>query len=233
MYWLTCENYTCRLFESVSKAVMNMRSWLKDIKGMWVATYTEGAMLGTVNNIYLDPVQKTVVGLLLRSGTPLAGEDIWIDIKDVKKVGIDLIFLSNENSVSKGEPQGKKLVQFVGMPISSKDGRSLGTLADIEVDRDSWQITELGVNNNQSVAVDIAETVLGEDLILVQANAQVENRSRGKNKESFVTSVLGADFIKQTSEAVKRVLRGSEANLPKDEEKPETETNKKETDENK
>ncbi len=189
---------------------------------MWVATYTEGAMLGTVNNIYLDIEEKKVVGLLLRTGTPLSGEDIWIDIKDVKKIGEDLIFLSKGDTANKSEPYGKKLTQLVGMPISSKDGRALGQLTDIEVDRDSWQVTELGLSNNQSVAVDIAETVLGEDLILIQAKAQAETRSSHKIKESFVDSVLGKDFIKQTSAAMKRVLYGSEAELPKpvDEDKP-------------
>jgi sporulation protein YlmC with PRC-barrel domain len=199
-----------------------MKSWLKDIKGMWVATYTEGAMLGTVNNIYLDPEEKKVVGLVLRTGTPLAGEDLWIDIKNVKKIGVDLIFLSKGNTVAKDEPQGKKLAQLIGMPISSKDGRALGQLVDVEVDRDSWQITELGLNNNQSVPVDRMETVLGEDLILVQAKVEPETRSSQKNKENLVDQVFGKDFIKQTSDAVKRVLRGSEAELPKPkpEEKP-------------
>ncbi|MBN1595112.1 PRC-barrel domain-containing protein [candidate division FCPU426 bacterium] len=190
-----------------------MRSWLKDIKGMWVATYTEGIMVGTVNGIYLDPATKSVVGLILRTGTPLAGADVWVDIKDVKKIGVDLIFLPNEHSISKGEQRGKRLAQLVGMPVSSKDGKALGNLADIEVDRDTWQITELGLSGNQSVAVDIQEMVLGEDLILVQNNAAAVLRSAGKHMENIVESVLGKDFFKSTTDAVKRALRGNEADL--------------------
>ncbi len=195
-----------------------MRSWHKDIKGMWVATFTEGAMLGTVNNIYLDLEAKQVTGLVLRTGTPLAGEDRWVDIQDVKKIGLDLIFLSNESSSSKQEPQGKKVAQLVGMSVSTKDGRALGTLVDIEVDRDSWQITQLGLNNNQSVVVDTGDMVMGHDLILVQSGAEVDALTRAKSKESFVNSVLGADFMKQTSDALKRVLKGGEADLPKSKE---------------
>ncbi|MCD4812871.1 PRC-barrel domain-containing protein [bacterium] len=190
-----------------------MRSWLKDIKGMWVATYTEGVMLGTVNSIYLDLAEKKVVGLVLRTGTPLAGEDSWVAIEDVKKIGVDLVFLPNESVVSKGEPQGKRMAQLVAMSVSSKDGRSLGQLADIEVDRDTWKITELGLNNNLSVDVDPVETVFGEDLILVQAGAQAQSRVSVKPKDGFIDSVLGKDFMKQTTNVFKKVLKGNEADL--------------------
>lgn len=194
-----------------------MQLWLKDIKGMWVATYTEGRMMGTVNSIYLDVQKKTVNGFVLRSGTPLAGEDNWVEIKDIKKIGTDLIFLPNESIVSKGETRGIRLGRLLGMPVSSKDGRALGTLTDIQVNCETWQITGLGLSAGQSVPIDIKETVLGDDIILVQAGAAGEERVAEKNKENILQSVFGSEFIKQTSDALKRVLKGGEAKLSKTE----------------
>jgi len=195
-----------------------MQLWLKDIKGMWVATYTEGRMMGAVNSIYLDVQKKTVDGFVLRSGTPLAGEDHWVEIKDIKKIGIDLIFLPNESVVSKGEPRGRRLAQLLGMPVSSKDGRALGTLADIQVNCETWQITDLGLPAGQSVPIDLKETVLGDDIILVQAGAAGEERVDEKKRENIIQSVFGSEFLKQTSEAFKKVLKGGEAKLPHPEE---------------
>ncbi len=195
-----------------------MQLWLKDIKGMWVATYTEGRMMGAVNSIYLDVQKKTVDGFVLRSGTPLAGEDHWVEIKDIKKIGIDLIFLPNESVVSKGEPRGRRLSQLLGMPVSSKDGRALGTLADIQVNCETWQITNLGLPAGQSVPIDLKETVLGDDIILVQAGAAGEERVDEKKRENIIQSVFGREFLKQTSEAFKKVLKGGEAKLPQPEE---------------
>ncbi len=192
-----------------------MRSWLKDIKGMWVATYAEGAMVGTVNSIYLDPERKAVTGFMVRTGTPLAGEDQWIAIQEIRKVGVDLIFLQSEGSVNQGAVQGRKHTDFMGMAVTAKNGRALGNLTDIEVDWATLAIAGLGVANNQQVMIDPAETVFGADLILIQAGAETEPQGSPKAKESFMRTILGSDFIRQTSEAVKRVLRGSEANLPK------------------
>lgn len=195
-----------------------MQLWLKDIKGMLAATYTEGRIMGTVNSIYFDVQKKTVNGFILRSGAPMAGEDHWVEIKDIKKIGIDLIFLSNESVVSKDEPRGCRLGQLLGMPVSSKDGRALGTLTDIQVNCETWQITDLGLTAGQSVSIDIKETVLGDDIILVQAGAAGEERADEKKKENILQSVFGSEFIKQTSEVFKKILKGGEAKLSSTEE---------------
>lgn len=188
------------------------KAWLKDIKGMWVATYTEGRMIGVVNNIYIDQETKKVTGLAMRAGTTLGGQEIWVLNGNIKKVGADLIFLNNLEGLSKEVPQGKKLEQLSGMHVSSKDGRMLGALSDVAVNLDNWEMTDLILSNNKTVVIDTIDTVLGKDLILVQSGAEAVEKAKEK-KESVVETVFGKDFVKQTSDALKRVLMGSEADL--------------------
>ncbi len=186
-------------------------AWLKDIKGMWVASLDEGRMLGTVNNIYIDD-QKKVAGMALRIGSPLSGQDIWLPYESIIKIGEDLIYVQNDNAVGPAPPTGKRLIQWLGMPVSGKDGRALGQLADMAINLEDAAVIELALTNDHTVAIQGLETVFGQDMILVQAGAVPQERVKEK-KETIVESVFGKEFVKHTSEVIKRVLKGSEAEL--------------------
>ncbi len=186
-------------------------AWLKDIKGVWVASLEEGRMLGTVQNIYID-AEKKVTGMALRMGAPLSGQESWLPYEAISKIGEDLIFVQNKDKVLPVLPAGKRLVQWLGMPVSSKDGRALGHLADMLINLDDAAVTELALTSDHTVALQKAETVFGQDMILVQAGAVLTPREKEK-KETIVESVFGKGFVKHTSDVIKRVLKGSEAEL--------------------
>lgn len=183
------------------------QAWLKDIKGMWVATYQEGRLLGTVNTVLLDPAAKQITGLGLRSGALLSGEEWWIRHDQIDKVGDDLIFIPARDQADHNQPSGIKFAPLLGRQVSSKDGRVLGQLQDVAVDLNTWTMVALALNNDTVVTLDLMETVIGEDLILVQAGIHTEKKNVSQEKEK-AESVFGKAFLKQTSDALKRFWTG-------------------------
>jgi sporulation protein YlmC with PRC-barrel domain len=191
-----------------------MQLWLKDIKGMWVATLQEGRMLGTVSSLYMDPQSKRVSGLLVRTGTPLAGEDRWVAVAGIQKIGEDLIFLESASQANSQAPLGKRVADLLGKTVCTHEGKALGPLTDIEVDSTTWVVSELTVGGLQSVPVDLEQTVFGDDLILLQPGAEAELAASAKKREGLLDTVLGDPLVQQASDTLKRWLRGSEAQIP-------------------
>jgi sporulation protein YlmC with PRC-barrel domain len=153
--------------------------------------------------------------MVISSDNPLSGEELWLDVSDIKKVGEDIIFTEHAALARKAPATGQKVQEFVGLPVSSQDGRQLGSLADIEINIDTWAVSALGLGAGQAVRVEGDKTVLGEDVILVAAGAPVQASSETSERKKLFTALFKEDYLQQASKTLKRFLRGSEANLPK------------------
>ena len=66
---------------------------LNEIQGMQVVSLEEGRILGAVQKVFLNPSKKAVSGVLVRP-SGLGRDEGWIDIKDVTKIGEDVLFIS-------------------------------------------------------------------------------------------------------------------------------------------
>lgn len=201
---------------------------LKQLKGRWVASLADGRILGSVQGVFLDPAGIRLKGVSLKPGRFAdTGEDPWISVETIRKIGFDLIYLPDEKSIQ-SQPAGlRALDDLLGKPISSKDGQSLGTLADIEVDNKHWGTAHLRIGADLVLDVDQDELVMGEDLILVQAQVKTRKKSMPPSRQELIYSNLREEFLKQTSRAVqhgealvkqtsramRRILQGSEAEL--------------------
>ncbi len=175
---------------------------LHEIKGMQVVTLNEGRSMGSIQRVYLNPVKKQVSGLVVREAG-LGGQESWIDIKDVDKVGEDVLFISRAGACKAKSPVGRSLKDLQGMQVTSRDGKILGTLVDVEIG-DEWKIIELELSDKRMLKIDARHTIFGQDAIMVPAGAIGQVRSVGRQKSGFLARVFGIEQVQETAQAISR-----------------------------
>jgi len=180
-----------------------MQVSLQAMKKMLLATFPEGRLLGGIQELYFDAVSKKLAGLTVK-GKAEPDPELIIGTGEIRKVGRDVIFLSAKYASQKSLPSGQSFSALLGMPISGKDGKALGELADIVVDDQSWETVALKLKSGAVVTIDFPKTVFGRDMILVQAGAKAAKPQPPQNQEDLLTVLLGKDFLEKTSQAVQR-----------------------------
>lgn len=188
---------------------------LHEIKGMQAISLVEGRSMGSIQRVYLDPAKKRVSGLVVREAG-LGGQESWIDIKDVEKVGEDVLFINRAGSCKAKTPVGRSLKDLQGMQITSRDGKILGTLVDVEIGEE-WRVVELELSDRRMLKVDPKQTVFGQDAIMVAAGAAGKLRSVGRQKSGFLARVFGIEHVQETADAISRAEKvrvGSAGSTP-------------------
>ena len=173
-----------------------------DLKGMEVLANKEGKLLGTVRRLQLDSKKKIVTGLVFK-GKGLASEH-WTKVKGIQRIGQDVVFLSDMSVVQKTQPTGRDVKGMLGLPVTSLDGKRLGSLADVVVESTRWSIVALTLDNGGEVEV-MPEAVFGEDTVLLQKGAHEKIHSKKGSSASFLSRVFNsAEEEVKVSQAKKR-----------------------------
>jgi sporulation protein YlmC with PRC-barrel domain len=175
---------------------------LHEIKGMQVITLTEGRVMGSVQKVYLNPTKKRVAGMVVRE-PGFGGQESWVEIKDIDKVGEHVIFINRAAMCKAKAPVGRSLKDLMGMQVTSKDGKILGSLVDIEIDQD-WRVTELNLSEGRVVKIDPRHAVFGQDAILLRAGAASQVRPAPRHKTGFLARVFGIETVQETAGAISR-----------------------------
>lgn len=203
---------------------------LKKCKGLWVTSLQNGKICGQLAGSVIDTKENTLVGFKVKPKRDLVLKELWLPVENIKKMGFDMVLITNESKLIPEALTGFNYERLANMPVSSKDGRALGELENIIIDEKTWTISEFELDGHMKVNVDSGETVLGEDIILIQPDAMPQKDSEKKEPKikvevsevSEATSKVvkqGEAFVKKTGDVVRKVLRGSEANLRKVREK--------------
>lgn len=179
-------------------------TWLKALRGLWVITYNEGVKIGGVQEVFIDRETKKLAGLSVKSGTLWQGETRWLPVENIKKIGEDVIFIPKEEAALKENPAGDSLNSLLGMTVDSKDGKRLGKLTNILINKSSGEIKALCLASQEKVEIDRQELVLGKDLILVQAGVNLEPCQPPAPNDDTLKSDIGDLVSKYTSGAVKQ-----------------------------
>lgn len=201
---------------------------LKKCKGLWVTSIQQGAVVGQVIGSVIDQKQNQLLGFKVKPKKDVSPAGaLWLPIEHVKKVGRDMVLVSGESKLLPDVLLGFDIDRLVAMPVTSKDGRALGQLVDVRVEDKTWQLVSLELEGRQEVMIDRQQTVMGKDLVLIQAHAEVEDLKPKKSRKVTVekskdfskqTSKLikrGEKFVERTTKAMQKALKGSEANLSK------------------
>jgi len=116
-----------------------------ELKGRAVVSLTQAEKIGTVASVILDPAASRVAGLTVRTGI-LGGPKI-LRASDIRSLGIDAVTIHDSSLLhdDTGEvPELKDLPtldDMIEMKIISESGQLLGTLGNVEIDPDQYQIT--------------------------------------------------------------------------------------------
>ncbi|RME24668.1 MAG: hypothetical protein D6806_09235, partial [Deltaproteobacteria bacterium] len=169
-----------------------MRVTFSMLKGLEGIADKEGAIVGTVRWMLIDTEQRRAAALALR-GRGISGEK-WVDVADVKRVGRDVLFITSEQNIADKAPAGRDVRNLLGLPVTSLDGKRLGTLEDIVMDTKSWKIGSVVLSGGGEVDLG-PEAVLGEDTVLLQKGAQDQVRMprRGQSGRGLLDRVFGQE----------------------------------------
>lgn len=152
----------------------------KHIKGLRVVGLADGANLGTIEQIYLDPATKRVVGfgLTADTGGPDPEFSAIVDATDVYALGADALTLTDSDAV-RGSVTGSQLDALVEIDeltkrqVMTQGGALLGNVAAVELDPSSLMLARIEVSpgffkSNRWIPADQI-TRLGGDVVVVAA----------------------------------------------------------------
>ena len=165
------------------------------LKGMEVLAEKEGKLLGTIKRLHLDSKRKTAIGIVFK-GRGISGEH-WTKVIKIKRVGEDVIFIEDTRSVRDDIPTGRDVKDLVGLPVTSLDGKRLGTLVDIIIETKTWTVKALALDNGGEIDLS-SQAVFGEDTILLQKGATDLMRSGTSSHQSgFLSRVFSSEDQEQ------------------------------------
>jgi uncharacterized protein YrrD len=156
----------------------------QEVKGLAVISLAEGAQIGKVDEVVVDPDRKVVCWLRLHSGG-LLGDRTWVPVEAVYGVGTDAVTIRAQEAVraQNEAPEADAIIQsrrvVIGSPAVTETGQRLGVVRDYEFAPDNFRLTYLHIPPGmdilgQHVNID-AEKVqtIGPDVIVVRDDAVV------------------------------------------------------------
>jgi sporulation protein YlmC with PRC-barrel domain len=175
----------------------------QEIRGKHVVALEEGRDMGRISKVYFNPKKKRISGLAVKESR-LRGEEKWVKVEDIERVGDDFVFIPESKNCRSAKPKGRSLKDMTGLEVTTLDGKLLGALEDVEVDEE-WGITELNLSGRKSLDLDPDSDVFGEDAILVRSGADTRVREkRSGNNKGFLARMFVGDSI---LESVDRMTR--------------------------
>ena len=147
-------------------------------KGTSVVSLADGANLGSVDRVFLDPERRAIVGFTFHSGGFFGGKTTYmVDVTDIHAIGPDAVTLRDASSV-RGEvaiqTRCEGLIDLDALlkrQVMTEGGHLVGQVTAIEFEQDSYDLQRIEVTPS---APQPAETIaatriahIGSDLIVV------------------------------------------------------------------
>lgn len=126
----------------------------KQVKGLAVVSIADGTKLGTVDQIYVDPTDRRVVGFTLHSGGGLLGghrHDALIDVADIHSLGPDALTLSDASKVRGQAPKDRiaallTIDDLVKRKVVTESGAYVGQIANVEFGQADFRLAQIEVS---------------------------------------------------------------------------------------
>jgi sporulation protein YlmC with PRC-barrel domain len=125
-----------------------------------------------------------------------------------------VLFVPRAGSCKAKSPVGRSLKELMGMQVTAKDGKILGSLVDVEID-DDWRVVEISLSEGRMVRIEPRHAVFGQDAILLRAGASKEVRAAPRHKTGFLARVFGIETVAETADAISRAEKTTKASPAK------------------
>lgn len=113
----------------------------KELTGKSIVSLTDGRILGTVKDLYVDNTLTWLVGIQTGSEGFLKRKSLLIDRTGIHLFGIDVILVKHSGVITddeQHEPAAEwvKLSKLRGRDVDTPGGTKVGTIGDIVIDQD-------------------------------------------------------------------------------------------------
>ena len=188
---------------------MDLMDQLTHLQKVPVVAFEEGLRLGRVQDIFIDKRAKRIQGISFRSGMWSKEGDAYVDRADILKFGKDVIIVSRLAAASllPEDMAAGSLRHLKGVKITTPEGAYIGEVVDVNVSRDDGSISEILMTDDQMLAVDHEDVVLGPDVIMVPTGyaeriTRLETERHGILARMFGAAVV-TDSLRDKYEEIK------------------------------
>lgn len=179
-----------------------------ELRGILVVAREEGAQLGSVTGIDVDTETRTIAAIRFRP-RGFGRKESYVQMKDVVAIGRDVAFVNTEEAVvsTAEEPSpGRSLNDLQGVWVTTREGKHLGTVVDLDFDRTSWRIQLLQLANDRLLVVNPDDIRIGDEIVVpTEYEARVEVLP--KEKSGFLGRIFGKESIEDLSKTLRRAVQ--------------------------
>ncbi len=191
---------------------MKIRERVLDLLGVLVVGYDEGLQLGNVSDIHVDKKTCRMTGISVRKGLSGFAEPSYVDFRNIRKIGSDVVIIANKAAVRplpKGvEKSSLKLLKNVR--IATQAGQYVGRLSDIGVAVENGDISRLMVTAGGHLDVKPRTTAVGADIIVLPSGSTVTGRKEPPAAAKARTNVdTVTSFLESATDKVIEVAKGT------------------------
>ncbi|MBA3413831.1 MAG: PRC-barrel domain-containing protein [Chloroflexia bacterium] len=163
---------------------------LRLTKGTTVVSLVDGAAIGAVERVYLDPTRKEIVGFTVHKGGFFGGTMVGlVEVGDVHAFGPDAVTIEDAAAIRSEFAVGARrddlieLSSLVGRKVVTEDGVALGSVAGVRFGEESFRLLALDVSpgplQEHHEVAGAAVATIGDDLIVVaEERAAAETGAR-------------------------------------------------------
>ena len=175
----------------------------KHLKGLAVISIADGEKLGTIDQVYLDPVAKRVVGFAIKHGGGLLSPETpnLIDVDDIHSLGPDALTLADKGAL-RGDQTTARLADLVEIDdllkrkVVTENGTFVGQVAGADFAEHGFDIEQIEVSpgffkSNKHVASDQVVSIGHDVVVVVDAVCAAEGSDAGMTPASERRFVVG------------------------------------------
>jgi uncharacterized protein YrrD len=156
---------------------------VSELRGKTILSVNDGAKIGSVDDVLIDPNSLRVAALTVTSGGVFDRETNYVPASDVNKWGKDAVLVEGrevfraEADITDRESWISAANKLNGLTMVDSHGTRLGRIEDVLID-DSGKIVSYRISDSMmgGSARDIpAETTkaMGEDVVIVEAEGRI------------------------------------------------------------
>lgn len=149
---------------------MATREKIYGILGFQVVSLEEGALLGKVSALLLDPATRSLTCLRVK---PPSGDEAYVKVEHVRLLGRDVVLVEADKALVELDDKAveglRDVADLRGILVGTLGGRHIGKLLDIDVVAGTWALSSLLFEGRRRLPVEPADVTLGVDQVLVPA----------------------------------------------------------------
>lgn len=165
---------------------------VSDLRGIAVVSGDEGAQLGTLSAVYIDPTKNCIAAIGYRTRR-IGGDEFYVLASDVKTLGKDVVLISGEKAARRiagvTKAPGHNLKDLQGSWVTTMNGHHLGTVLDLHFKPETWAIAMIELADDRQLPVDASEIKIGDEILVPASYA--ERVQASERKGGFMRRVFG------------------------------------------